>query len=269
MSTAPPVLPPEQDYRFFFSAFFHEDFWELAQALRFLAVLESTAAKPEFWGPGGVLAGKYMRLDLERYLLENHDPRESRPPLRLKRSTAPRYQADLNVGNGVHPHSFHLTSDLRHQDGELKALFDMADVLASAFLIEFGTVDINREAQPPETRLLRSGTTANLDVFVELGFHDIWARNYFGPRTVELAGGLPAFQVEGAIVRMLVNGAVALDLHPEAWTADPADLKKQQQLILPQLKARTGLFYATEGEKLYPGVPGRNWKSPPDARIPR
>src|SRR5215216_4402402 len=177
------LLPPDQDWRLFLSGFFLDDFWEVAQAMHFLEVLEC-GAPPEFWGPGEVIIGKYNRADIQRYLLDNQAPSDGRPPLQLKRTTAPRYRAVLNVGNAVHPHSFHLTSDLRHTETELPLLFALGDTLASTQNIEFGTIDINRAEQGPETRMLRSGTTSNLDVYIELGLYTIWVRNYFGARVV-------------------------------------------------------------------------------------
>jgi hypothetical protein len=261
------LLPPEQDWRLFLSAFFLNDFWDVAQALHFLEILEQQSA-PEFWGPGEVIIGKYNRADIQRYLLDNQTPSDGRPPLQLKRTTAPRYRAVLNVGNAVHPHSFHLTSDLRHEEGELPDLFTLGDALASSLDLEFATIDVNRAEQDPATRMLRSGTSSNLDIYLELGFYTIFARSYFGDRVVRLAGGSHAFHVEGAIVRFLKNHAVALDLHPTPWLAKPEELKATQLQVLPMLRDRTGLFYATVGEKLYPGTPGRNWKPPPGARWP-
>jgi hypothetical protein len=262
------LLPPDQDWCLFLSGFFLDDFWEVAQAIHFLEVLEQGAA-PEFWGPGEVIIGKYNRADIHRYLLDNQDPSDGRPPLQLKRTTAPRYRAVLNVGNAVHPHSFHLTSDLRHTEAELPLLFALGDALASTQNIEFATIDINRAEQAPETRMLRSGTTSNLDIYLELGFYTIWVRNYFGARVVALAGGSNAFQVKGAIMRPLQNLAVAVDLHATPWLATPEELKAAQLQALPGLRERTGLFYTTTSpEKMYPGIPGRNWKPPPGARWP-
>jgi hypothetical protein len=264
------LLPPEKDWRFFLSHYYLEDFWEIPRALRFLAILDQSAAPPEFWGPGEVLVGKYDRAELERYLLANQDPKESRPPLQLKRTAPPRYRANLNVGNGVHPHSFHLVADLRHREGELPELFTLADTLASSLDLEFGTIDINREGQDPATRMLRSGMTPNLDIYIELGFDTLFVRNYFGLRLVRCAGGPQAFAVGGAIVRPFANGTLAVDLHATPWLADPADLKAAQQQVLPALRASTGLFYAPKKpHQLYPGTPGPNWQSPPGARWPK
>ncbi len=266
----PDLLAPDKDWRFFLSVYSLDDLWDVARALHFLEILEQSIAPPEFWGPGDVLVGKYDRREVERYLRANQDPKESRPPLQLKRSTAPRYRASLNVGNGIHPHSFHLTADLRHTAEELLQLFSLGDTLSSSINLEFGTIDINRDGQDPVTRMLRSGMTPNLDIYIELGFHTLFVRNYFGLRVVRLAGGPQAFTVDGAIVRTFANGALAVDLHAAPWLADPVELKAAQQQVLPQLRATTGLFYITKSlDQLYPGSPGSSWQSPPGARWPK
>jgi hypothetical protein len=264
------LLDQYKDWRFFLSLYLLDDLWEVTRALQFLEILDQSIAPPEFWGPGDVLVGKYDRREVERYLLANQDPKESRPPLQLKRTTTPRYRANLNVGNGIHPHSFHLNADLRHADGELPQLFSLGDMLASSVNLEFATIDINREGQDPATRMLRSGMTPNLDIYIELGFHTLFVRNYFGARLVRLAGGPQAFTVDGAIVRPFANGALAVDLHATPWLADPGELKAAQQQVLPQLRATTGLFYSTKRpDQMYPGSPGSNWQSPPGARWPK
>jgi hypothetical protein len=256
------LLQPDKDWRFFLSLYYLDDFWDVARALQFLQLLDQSIAPPEFWGPGDVIIGKYDRAEIQ-------DPKEGRPPLQLKRVTPPRYRGKLNVGNAVHPRSFHLNADLRHTEGELLQLFTLGDTLASSLSLEFATLDINREGQDPATRMLRSGMTPNLDIYIELGFYTLFVRNYFGARLVRLAGGPEAFAVDGAIVRPFTNGALAVDLHATPWLADPAELKAAQQQVLPQLRASTGLFYTGKRPDLsYPGTPGANWQSPPGARWP-
>lgn len=145
-------------------------FLQVERALSFFELLDQSVAPPEFWGPGDVIIGKYDRAEIQRYLLANQDPKEGRPPLQLKRVAPPRYRGKLNVGNAVHPHSFHLNADLRHTEGELPQFFTLGDTLASSLNLEFATLDMNREGQDPATRMLRSGHTPNLDIYIELGF---------------------------------------------------------------------------------------------------
>lgn len=261
-SKAPPFLPPEQDWRFYFTGFFLEDFWKVDQVARLLACLEPICA-PEFWGVEDLLHGPYQRATVERHLHDNADPKVGRAPLYLKRSSAPKYRANLNVGCGIHPHSLHLRSDLRHGDGDLHKLFSAADTLTSFLDVDFATIDLNRQGQPPETRMLRSGFGENLDRYIKWGLSNLWVRNYFGKRLVDLAGGVNAFKVKGAIVRPQSNGSVAVDFHDKPWEADAAELKAQQQKILPQLLAKTKLFYPDTRT-----VPAPKWQRPPGWQWP-
>jgi hypothetical protein len=258
----PEYLPPERDWRFYFTGYFLNDFWNVEQASLVLAGLEPIAA-PEYWGFDDVIYGAYERSAVERQLREMQDPKEGRPPMYLKRSSAPKYRADVNVGNGIHPHSLHIRSDLRHEEGGLPKLFSAADTLTSFLDVDFATIDINRQGQPPETRMRRSGTTENLNRYIKWGLSNIWVRTYFGRRLVELAGGVTAFKVKGAIVRPQSNGSVALDLHATPWLADAAELKATQEQVLPQLLKKTGLFYPDTT-----AVPAPKWQRPPGWQWP-
>lgn len=253
--------------------------WKLHSALYSLQWLSSMeqvspvldalgeVAPPQWWGEGGIFSDAYSRESIGEWFRRTVDRegRTERTTLMLKRSSAPRYIATVNVGNWVHPHSVHLTSEMRHEDGDFASLFAVTDLLASRLELEFGSIDLRREAQDPETMLCRTGDAEHLGVYIDQGPSRLWARTYFGRRLLQLGGGAKAFMASRGRWRTLEGGALALDLVAEPWNAEPAVLKAAQQELMPALSKATGLF---AGDGPYP-CPGPKWAPPPNARWPQ
>jgi hypothetical protein len=262
-------LDKAKDWRFYSSTFCLDDLWQWESCSKLLDVFEGVA-RPEFWGEGDVISGDYDRPAIRRYFEENSDPERGRSAIKLKRSSPPRFIANVNVGNPIHPHSVHLDSEHRHEAGEIEQLFLLADALASRMSIDFATIDINREGQDRKTRMLTSGTTTNLEPYISFGPGMIWVRNYFGPRLVRLGGGAAAFTRSGGFWRTLEDGTISLDVVERPWTASPEALKEAQNVVLRNLIRNTGIFHREPDDEnaAYPPEPGPKWEAPPGARWP-
>lgn len=185
----------------------------------------------------------------------------------LKRSTPPRYMALVNVGNAVHPHSVHITSDLRHSEGECEELFELVDAIALQLRVDFATVDLARSGQDPQTRMVSGGTTVHLGAYLDGGPEAIWVRTYFGPRLVELAGGPARWPGVGGSWRELANGTLVLDVIREPLLRLPEELKAAQMALLPGLRHATGIFRVDDEPTSRP-TRGPRWQPPPSARWP-
>lgn len=259
-------LPRSADWELHASFFCLNTFWEFPEMEVLLDALESGAA-PEYWGEGSVVSSSYDRGALRAYFADHTDPTEGRPPLVVKRSQAPRYIARINVGNTVHPHSIHLTSDYRHGAKELESLFRLADVVASRLRVELATIDLARLGQA-ESRMVVGATTEHLGAYIHGGPHAIWVRTYFGPRVVDLGGGMDRWTQCGGLWRTLPNGTLVLDLDRTPWERDPAELKAVQAALLARLIRSTGVF-RIDGDVSSRTVPGPRWQPPPDSSWPK
>jgi hypothetical protein len=254
-------LPKDQDYAFRCTVFSLRNFWDFHQASVLLSAIEGVAA-PEYYGEADIVHSDYDRREIQRWFRENQDPLEGRPSLELRRGTAPRYSISINVGNGVHPHSVHLTSNLRHEVGELAKLFELADAIADDADVDFGSVNLYREGTPKATVLVDGGTAENLGGYIHNGPGDVWARTYFGLRLVTLAGSEAAFTGSPGNWRRLKSGVLVLDLDPAPWDRTPDELKAAQLNVAPPLKARTGIFAVPDGNDFGDDVPGPRWQPP-------
>ena len=259
-------IPKSADWEVHASFFCLDNFWEFREMEVLLDALERDAA-PEFWGEGGIVGSRYERPKIQAYFADHADPGEGRPPLVLKRSSQPRYVARVNVGNTVHPHSIHLTSDYRHGENEIESLFGVADVLASRLRLDFATIDLARLGQA-ESRMVIGATTEHLGAYIHGGPHAIWVRTYIGPRVVQLGGGMERWTSCGGLWRTLSNGTLALELDRTAWRREPEELKAVQVDLLPRLIQSTGVF-RIDGDVSSKTVAGPRWQAPPGASWPR
>jgi len=254
-------LPKDQDYAVHCVVFSLRNFWDFQQLSRLLSSIEAVA-EPEYFGEGDIVHSDYDRGEIQRWFRENQDPVEGRPSLELRRGTAPRYSISVNVGNGVHPHSVHLTSNLRHEVGELAKLFELADAIADDAEVDFGSINLYRQGSPKDVQLVEGGTFENLGSYIHNGPSDVWARTYFGLRLVALAGNESAFTGTLGKWRRLKRGVLVLDLDPAPWDRSPDELKAAQLAIAPALKARTGIFAVPDGNDFGDDVPGPRWEPP-------
>ena len=264
-------LSKEEDWRFYSSTFCLDDLSEFDQCEKLLDALESVAA-PEYWGDrDGAIVGPYDRKAIaEFFKAQQTGEGGTRFRMSLKRSSAPRYMAVVNVGTTVHPHSVRLEGTMRHSEGEVEQLFQVVDTIAESMHVDFASIDINREGQDPSTRMLRSGTSENLDWYIDVGPGMIWVRTYFGPRVIALAAEHDVWTSCGGIWRPSKNGVMVLDLHEQPWAAAPKDLKAVHQEVFPKLVERTGVFYFIDDDDDnadYPPRPPR-WQPPPGAKWP-
>jgi hypothetical protein len=250
-----------QDYAVHCTVFSLRNFWDFQQLSRLLSSIEAVAA-PEYFGEADIVHSDYDRSEIQRWFRQSQDPVEGRPSLELRRGTTPRYSISVNVGNGVHPHSVHLTSNLRHEVGELAKLFELADAIADDAEVDFGSVNLYREGAAKAARLVEGGTFENLGPYIHNGPSDVWARTYFGLRLVALAGNESAFMGSPGKWRRLKSGVLVLDLDPAPWDRTPDELKAAQLAVAPTLKVRTGIFAVPDGNEFGDDVPGPRWQPP-------
>jgi hypothetical protein len=262
------MLPPERDYSFHFTLFSLGSFWEFKSLSTVLDLLDGASAPPERLGENDIFHSPYTRAALKRWFRETRDPKEGRPPLSLKRLASPAYMATVNVGNAVHPHSIHLESGFRHREGDLEALFALADALAAGPDTDFASIDLGRDGAPPTLAMLREASTEHLGAYIENGPGTVWTRTYFGPRLLAAAGGKARFTGAGGRWRALPGGVLALDLAPRPWLLSPKELKAAQRAVSSRLKKSTGIFAVPNGNKFGDDVPGPRWSPPPGALWP-
>ncbi len=113
-----------------------------------------------------------------------------------------------------------------------------------------------------ETRMHPAVRVHTLDSYAEQGPSLLFARNFFGARFVELAGGDDIFAGSGFDVRKLPNGAIRLDLLPQPWEQAPAALKQAQVRALAWLE-RLGLRAPPDDERGHPTGKAPRWAPPP------
>ena len=97
----------------------------------------------------------------------------------------------------------------------------------------------------------------------------MFARNYFGPRLLDIAPQLaPTVSALALPNERLASGCMRVDLLPSPWTADPVQLKDAQATIQEALSAATGLF-ARQREDSWKALPGMQWQPPTDEAFAR
>jgi len=84
------------------------------------------------------------------------------------------FALDVMVSDGIEP-------------ALVPAWLTFIDRLASIFVVDWGHVDIFVAGQVPRTRMSSSGSNDHLDYYWRFGLSTLFARNYFGPRLLEIA----------------------------------------------------------------------------------
>ena len=240
------------------------NFGDAGEVERLLNVLESERnAPPTHWGAARGLRDPYDR-DAILNAIKNAAAEGMTPS--IKRSKKP-FRYAITWYGGEHVQSL-LSLNLILSDGaesaDMPAWLSLIDRIAAAFVVDYGHVDLFLANQSPTTRMSRDGSYDHLGYYWRFGLPTLFARNYFGPRLLEIAPELdPTVKTLGLPHALLPSGSLRVDLLAEPWTADPAQLKDAQSRIHSVLSTATGLF-ARDDHGSWEALPGRRWQSPTD-----
>lgn len=149
------------------------------------------------------------------------------------------------------------------ESATLPVWLNFVDRLASTFVVDWGHIDIHLTEQDPRTRMSSSGSYDHLGYYYwRFGLSTLFARNYFGPRLLEIIPELaPTVKALGLPHEHLPGDCLRVDLITDPWTANPSQLKEAQTRIQAALSDATGLF-ARPREDSWEVLPGQHWQSP-------
>jgi hypothetical protein len=230
------------------------DVQESALVEKLLTLLEQDPVlPPTHWGAGMGLRDPYERAAVLE-AVRSAEPGELVPHVRRLRPV--RYEAWWYSEQAVLS-SFQLESRLPIVPEAPRALCEAMSRLASVLPVDYGHVDLRFEPQERSTYMDPSGSFDHLGFYGRLGPETLYPRTFFGPRLLNMVGGVDALRVLGPALQPLDNGVWQLDLVPEPWSSEPVSLKQAQLPAQAELRLAGLLTQSVDGWK---SAPGARWR---------